>query len=86
MKYSLRSLMIVGMVAPALLAGGLTIAAKLLAKPKRVLESPMAPLGIVDDGTLERLRAELDLKIEQLHKEMCEMPDSEAPAPNPPGK
>jgi len=66
--------MIVAVVAPPLLAGGLTIASKLLAKPKRVFESPMAPLRIVDDGTLERLGAEIDLEYERVKKELSEMP------------
>ena len=39
MKYSLRSLMIVALLGPPLLAGGITMATRLLAEPERETRS-----------------------------------------------
>ena len=78
--------MIVVLVLPPLLAEGLTIASKLLAKPARI-EQATAPLGVADEGSREWLSAysaKLTLEIERLNKELSELPASSAHAPNPP--
>jgi hypothetical protein len=90
MKYSLRSLMLVVLVAPPLLAVGITLAARFFVEPEPQTLPP--PFGIGDDVQYFAPGPEFKLSREAAARKAFKadleaqrgLPVFQAPAPNPP--